>query len=128
MTDKWKQISGLYNEALKLPEDKRADYLKKHAPDDGVRLEVESLLAHEQSGEQILKLPAMEVAAKIMAEETPVLKTGQTLGCYRIISLLGKGGMGEVYQAKDQKLGRDVAIKILPVEFAIDADRVERFQ
>jgi eukaryotic-like serine/threonine-protein kinase len=53
---------------------------------------------------------------------------GKTLGHYQITSELGKGGMGEVYQAKDQKLGRDVAIKILPEEFAKDADRVARFQ
>jgi serine/threonine protein kinase len=53
---------------------------------------------------------------------------GKTLGHYQITSQLGKGGMGEVYQAKDQKLGRDVAIKVLPEEFAKDADRVARFQ
>jgi serine/threonine-protein kinase len=53
---------------------------------------------------------------------------GKTLGHYQITSQLGKGGMGEVYQAKDQKLGRDVAIKVLPDEFAKDADRVARFQ
>jgi eukaryotic-like serine/threonine-protein kinase len=52
----------------------------------------------------------------------------KTLGHYQITSQLGKGGMGEVYQAKDQKLGRDVAIKVLPEEFARDADRVARFQ
>ncbi len=53
---------------------------------------------------------------------------GKTLAHYEITSLLGKGGMGEVYQAKDSKLGRDVAIKVLPEEFARDADRVARFQ
>ncbi len=53
---------------------------------------------------------------------------GKTLAHYQITSQLGKGGMGEVYQAKDQKLGRDVAIKVLPEEFAKDADRVTRFQ
>ena len=53
---------------------------------------------------------------------------GKTLGHYQITSQLGKGGMGEVYQAKDRKLGRDVAIKVLPEEFAKDADRVARFQ
>jgi serine/threonine protein kinase len=53
---------------------------------------------------------------------------GETLGHYQITNQLGKGGMGEVYQAKDQKLGRDVAIKVLPDEFARDADRVARFQ
>jgi dipeptidyl aminopeptidase/acylaminoacyl peptidase len=53
---------------------------------------------------------------------------GKTLGNFQISSLLGRGGMGEVYRAKDQKLGRDVAIKVLPEEFAKDADRVARFQ
>src|SRR5512147_678658 len=53
---------------------------------------------------------------------------GKTLGHYQITSQLGKGGMGEVFQAKDQKLGRDVAIKVLPEEFAKDSDRVARFQ
>jgi serine/threonine protein kinase len=53
---------------------------------------------------------------------------GKTLAHYEITSQLGKGGMGEVYQAKDRKLGRDVAIKVLPEEFARDADRVARFQ
>jgi eukaryotic-like serine/threonine-protein kinase len=53
---------------------------------------------------------------------------GKTLGHYQITSQLGKGGMGEVYQARDQKLGRDVALKVLPEEFAKDADRVARFQ
>ena len=53
---------------------------------------------------------------------------GKTLSHYQITHQLGKGSMGEVYQEKDQKLGRDVAIKVLPEEFAKDADRVARFQ
>ncbi|MBN2318593.1 MAG: serine/threonine-protein kinase [Acidobacteria bacterium] len=56
------------------------------------------------------------------------LSTGTELSHYEITSQIGRGGMGEVYQAKDQKLGRDVAIKVLPEEFAKDADRVARFQ
>jgi serine/threonine protein kinase len=53
---------------------------------------------------------------------------GRTLARYEITSLLGKGGMGEVYQAKDRKLGKGVAIRVLPEEFAKDTDRVARFQ
>ena len=56
------------------------------------------------------------------------LQIGQQLGSYQITSLIGKGGMGEVYRAKDTKLKRDVAIKILPDEFSRDTDRVSRFQ
>ena len=51
------------------------------------------------------------------------MESGTKLGHYEISTLLGKGGMGEVYQAKDEQLGRQVAIKILPEEFAKDADR-----
>jgi serine/threonine protein kinase len=53
---------------------------------------------------------------------------GKKLAHYEITSQLGKGGMGEVYQAKDRKLGRDIAIKVLPEEFARDTDRIARFQ
>jgi len=53
---------------------------------------------------------------------------GKTLGNFTLETRIGKGGMGEVYKAKDQKLGRDVAIKVLPEEFAKDTDRVARFQ
>ena len=53
---------------------------------------------------------------------------GKTLGHYQITSQLGKGGMGEVFRAKHQVLGRDVAIKLLPEEFARDTDRIARFQ
>jgi serine/threonine protein kinase len=53
---------------------------------------------------------------------------GKILGHYQITSQIGKGGMGEVFQAQDLKLGRDVAVKILPEEFARDADRLARFQ
>jgi eukaryotic-like serine/threonine-protein kinase len=60
--------------------------------------------------------------------EVSMSMIGKTLAHYEITSQLGKGGMGEVYQAKDRKLGRDVAIKVLPEEFARDADRVARFQ
>src|SRR5262245_45521623 len=56
------------------------------------------------------------------------LQVGQQLGSYETTSLLGKGGMGEVYRARDSKLKRDVAIKVLPEEFARDHDRVIRFQ
>src|ERR1700751_2100852 len=56
------------------------------------------------------------------------ISTGSRLGSYELLSAIGAGGMGEVYQAHDTKLGRDVAIKVLPEAFAHDADRLSRFQ
>ena len=56
------------------------------------------------------------------------MESGTKLGHYEISTLLGKGGMGEVWKAKDTKLGREVAIKVLPEEFAQDAERVARFR
>jgi serine/threonine protein kinase len=64
----------------------------------------------------------------MMDDKDSNLTIGQILGHFQLTSLLGKGGMGEVYQAKDLKLGRGVALKVLPEEFARDADRAARFQ
>jgi serine/threonine protein kinase len=56
------------------------------------------------------------------------IPSGTKFGSYEVLSQIGAGGMGEVYQAHDTKLGRDVAIKVLPEAFAHDADRLSRFQ
>ena len=57
-----------------------------------------------------------------------MLPTGTRLGRYEVLTALGEGGMGEVYRAKDERLGRDVAVKILPSSFSADPDRLRRFE
>ena len=85
-----------------------------------MRREVESLIAaHEQGDSSFMEGP--------IVGNNEALKPGTRLGPYEIVALLGTGGMGEVYRAHDKKLGRDVAIKILPAEFSADSDRLQRF-
>jgi serine/threonine-protein kinase len=133
--DQWKEISDLYLAALELPESKREAFLQKCIASDEIRHEVASLLANEGAGEVLLQSPALEVAARMLAKEnhsdpsrSSIPMIGKTVSHYRIVDKIGQGGMGEVYQAKDLTLGRDVAIKVLPDEFARDADRVPRFE
>ncbi len=87
---------------------------------------MESLLAQERSAEGFLSGPALDVAATLMHDEPSSSMIGKQIGGYQILSLLGTGGMGEVYRARDSKLGRDVAIKVLPPLFASDPNRLAR--
>src|SRR5712691_11441006 len=106
MSDRWQQIEKMYHAALEREESQRAAYLQEVcAGDDALRQEVESLLAQEKRAEQFLERPAMELAARVLAKnQSQSSLVGQQLGSYKILSLLGAGGMGEVYQARDSKL------------------------
>ena len=82
--------------------------------DEALQQEVEALLAHALTAEGFLAAPVGAVAAEILGDDARELLVGRQIGAYQIVSHLGTGGMGEVYRARDTKLGRDVAIKILP--------------
>jgi eukaryotic-like serine/threonine-protein kinase len=127
--ERWQQIEPVYHSALELAENKRRPFLEKVcAGDEALRQEVESLLRSEQSGDRFIEEPALEVVAKMFAREEPRSLLGQQIGSYQILSLLGTGGMGEVYRARDSKLNRDVVLKVLPSAFAQHAGRMARFQ
>ena len=112
--DRWRRIETVYHAAAARAVDDRATFLAEAcADDDSLRREVESLLAHEQEAVRFIERPAIEMAA-IGWNNQRRLPVGHLLGPYKILSFLGAGGMGEVYRARDTKLGRDVAIKVLP--------------
>src|SRR5262249_28117124 len=94
------------------------------AGDEELRHEVESLLKYESGAEQLMEVSAMQMAARSLAQENLRVLEGRQIGPYKILSLIGRGGMGEVYLAHDTKLSRDVAIKVLPNAVSNDAERL----
>ncbi|MFN0113020.1 MAG: protein kinase domain-containing protein [Blastocatellia bacterium] len=128
--DRWARIDQLLDEAMELPVAERPSFLNQAcAGDEDLRQEVQSLLdAHEQAEAKFLKAPALEMAAQQLAVNKDRSLIGQTLGAYSVISVLGVGGMGEVYLARDTRLNRKVALKLLPIQFTQDAGRIKRFK
>ena len=128
----WERVALLHRAALQHEESGRAAFLHDAcAGDEDLRSEVESLLAYEGKAESFMEVPALDVVVKQLAEKqavSMVQRSGTKLGPYEILAPLGAGGMGEVYRARDSKLNRDVALKILPARFSDDAERMSRFR
>ena len=127
--ERWRQIESLCHAALLRPPEDRAGFLA-HACEHDTNLlqEVESLLAHEPSADLFMGKAAFEVTRPDSASRIHGRLAGCRLGAYAIGSLLGVGGMGEVYRARDETLGRDVALKVLTPVFASDPERRARFE
>ena len=117
--ERWGEVEKLYNAALEREPAERMAFLDRNCHDSELRREVQSLLDHEQDGDRLLENPPWESG--------PSLATGTRLGPYEITSAIGAGGMGEVYRARDTRLDRAVAIKILPSHLDSDAAR-KRFE
>jgi TolB-like protein/Tfp pilus assembly protein PilF len=90
--------------------------------------EVESLIASYERAENFIESPAFEVAPELLSNDRAAALVGELIGHYRIESLIGAGGMGDVYLASDITAGRKAALKLLPMRFTGDAERLKRFQ
>lgn len=127
--DRWLQIEDIFHAAEKLPADQRKSFLDSSCHvDDELRQEIESLLdSHNQVGSFFDYSPD-DVAAGMIFDERSRYMIGRKLGHYELKSMLGTGGMGEVYRAHDSRLNRDVAIKILPEHLAQNPESLHRFE
>lgn len=116
--DRWQRLEELFHETLKLKPHQRTEYLSSQCWDDpSLQSEVESLVSEAELRENFIEEPAMSLALKVMSVAKSRSLAGQVIGHYQILKLLGTGGMGEVYLAKDSTLERHVALKFLSSDF-----------
>jgi serine/threonine protein kinase len=132
--ERWQKIRRVLEAAVSLSPAQRQAFLHTAAKEDpDLRAEVDSLLARDRS-DSFLQDPAVQASDILrFLQEGPgpskaKLQPGERLGNYAVLSSLGAGGMGEVYKAKDLRLGREVAIKVLPEAFSADKERLARFE
>ena len=127
--ERYRRAGELYEAARNMQSAERDGFLRRACTDDEpLRREVEAWLAAGAHARSFMEQPAVEmVAAGIsgLSMETPLVGS---LGPYQVLSLLGRGGMGVVYLAQDTRLGRRVAVKLLPADLTADPDRVRRFE
>lgn len=130
--DRWQRIKEIFQSAQEKAPTERLEFLDEVCGDDkSIREEVEALLTADDSNEDFLSAPAYQFAAGMLSDEEPEASefaNGQRVGRYTILCPLGAGGMGQIYLAQDEQLGRKIALKMIARSFATDPRRVQRFE
>jgi serine/threonine protein kinase/TolB-like protein/Tfp pilus assembly protein PilF len=128
-SERWRRLEGLFYQALELQPEARAHFLEQNCGDPELRKEVEALLQSADKTTDFLAKPVLDAAQQIMHDKRhQSMAPGTQLAHYKIISMLGAGGMGEVYLAEDVRLRRKVAIKMLAPELTRDERGLRRFE
>jgi len=126
--DKWQQVRKVFDDALRQKPEERARFVSAACGgDETLFREVESLLSAHDNADSFMETPAVANVADVIQPNVRKLETGKCFGHYEIIEQIGEGGMGEVYLAKDKKLDREVAVKILNEKFSHDESDLLRF-
>ena len=126
--ERWKQVDELLEAALDCPPAERTSFLDRACSgDEELRRELESLLISDRQTEGFFESPPARVAADLFADKQPRPRKGERIAHYEILEQIGSGGMGEVYLARDTRLGRKVALKLLPPSFTADPQLRARF-
>ena len=127
--ERWKLVDDLFQSAVERAPGERATFLDEACHgDEGLRREVESLLTSHERAENFIELPAFQVAPELVTNDRADALIGKLIGHYLIESLIGVGGMGEVYLARDERLGRKAALKLLPDSLTTDETQLSRFK
>src|ERR1051325_5344315 len=127
--ERWEKVIDLFQSALEHVREERAAFLDVSCHDDeGMRREVESLLASHERAYNFIEVPAFKAAPEFVPNDTTDALIGEVIGHYRIEALIGVGGMGQVYLARDERLGRKAALKLLPDSLTTDETQLSRFK